>query len=201
MTEMLNVAVTVMFSLWISGTVAVTVNTWGEKDYIPDALRQLTYLTPNWNFFAPHPGQWDYHLLYRDRLADETVTRWTETTELTDTPDRYKWLWNPNLYQTKGLFDMGQELAKEIVDVEEFEDDGPSPPANDEGDGQQQSPDQMESIQTNDHILTTQYLLLLNFVSQRPHPETAVETQFMLMRSSLRDGEPEPLFISNFHEL
>lgn len=196
-----NALISTVFCLWILGTIGVTMNTWTDKDRIPDSLRQLTYLTPNWNFFAPHPGQWDYHLLYRDRHSDGTVTHWTETTELTDTPKRYKWFWNPHLYQTKALFDMGQELTKEIVDVEGFDEDDLEIEADDSGDGeQQQTPDEMETVQSEDHILTTQYLLLLNYVSKKDHGGAA-ETQFMLMRSSLRDNEPAPLFISNFHKL
>lgn len=197
MVDILHALVSVLFSVWILGTVAVTVNTWGEEDHIPDSLRNFSFFTPNWNFFAPHPGQWDYHLLYRDRLADGSVTAWTETTELTNTRDRYKWVWNPNLYRNKGLFDMGQELAKEIVDVEEFEQEIPDS----DDDEEPQSPDQMETIQSKNHILSTQYLLILNYVSARSHHEEARETQFMLMRSSLREGEPDPLFISNFHKL
>ena len=69
-------------------------------------------LVPGWKFFAPNPVQGDYHLLYRDQLADGTVTEWTEVTLF----QRRRWwnvAWNPGKRANKALFDAIQDLSDE----------------------------------------------------------------------------------------
>lgn len=195
----LTVLIGTTFCGWLVATVGVTANAWanedGQDDRFSEMLGSLTFLTPNWNFFAPHPGQYDYHLLYRNKRPDGSVSEWEELTEITETPNRLKWAWNPQLYRAKAMFDIGQDLSKKLAETH--------PPAdadtaqNDDQDGI----DHMQTIQSNDHIVTTQYMLLLNYVSQRAKEEGADKTQFMLMRSSLREEEPAPMFISNFHNV
>ncbi|WP_090303991.1 hypothetical protein [Natronorubrum texcoconense] len=179
--------------LWVLATIGTTVETWSDNSPLSDRLGLLTFLIPNWNFFAPHPGQYDYHLLYRDKLSDGEVTAWTETTELTDTPQRLKWLWNPNLYPSKGLFDAGQELTKRLATPEEPIDIDDEPEESEGGN--------LQPIESDDHLLTIQYMMILNYVSKMDHRDDAEKTQFMLMRSSLRQDDATPMFVSNFHKL
>lgn len=187
------VLVPAVFALWVVATIVVTAETWTDGTPVSDWLGDVTLFVPNWNFFAPHPGQWDYHLLYRDRLADGSVTQWTETTEVTQTRQRLKWTWNPELYKVKGLFDIGQELAKRLTD--------PETDAGEEDDDELAGDKRLRPVESDDHLLSTQYMLILNYVSDEAHDDDATKTQFMLMRSSLRGDDATPMFVSNFHKL
>lgn len=73
-----------------------------------DRLRALDLfgLIPFWNFFAPRPGTWDFHLLYRDQLTDGSITPWRE---ILLTAERRWWhaLWHPHRRLKKALFDAG----------------------------------------------------------------------------------------------
>ena len=62
-------------------------------------------LLPIWTFFAPNPGQTDYHLLYRDKLSDGTVTELREI-EVTETRRWISFLWNPEKHSKKVLSDV-----------------------------------------------------------------------------------------------
>jgi len=71
-------------------------------------------LIPEWRFFAPRPGQHDFHLLYRDRLRDGSITEWTELTPISKRP-WWAFLCNPGKRGKKALLDaviaLGQSLA------------------------------------------------------------------------------------------
>jgi hypothetical protein len=69
-------------------------------------------LVPEWKFFAPNPAQGDYILLYRDQLADGTVTPWTEVA----LAQKRRWwnaAWNPGKRANKALFDAMVEVSSE----------------------------------------------------------------------------------------
>jgi hypothetical protein len=70
-------------------------------------------LVPEWKFFAPEPGRWDYYLVYRDQLMDGSVTEWTEAIVA---GSRTKWnaFWNPTKRGRKALLDATNELAAHI---------------------------------------------------------------------------------------
>ncbi|MFG1945693.1 hypothetical protein [Nonomuraea sp. NPDC048826] len=134
-------------------------------------------LLPDWRFFAPNPGMWDNHLLYRDELDDGTVTPWKE---VLSTSDRF-WLhilWYPDRRDEKALFDLVGQIARTVVDP--------------------------EFTRPRDIQVTTPYLLLLNYVIHRqPHHRHAKNTQFFISRSTGRDDSEQPLalFLSNVHPL
>lgn len=74
----------------------------------------MSFLVPEWKFFAPNPAQGEYHLLFRDQLADGTVTPWTEVTF----PHNRRWwnvVWNPEKRANKALFDAIVSLAGEVI--------------------------------------------------------------------------------------
>ena len=73
----------------------------------------LLALVPEWRFFAPIPGQHDYHVLYRDEFVDGSVTDWTE---LPLVSDRRWWniAWNPGKRGNKALFDAVSEFAVHV---------------------------------------------------------------------------------------
>jgi hypothetical protein len=105
-----NCFVTGIFGSWILLSVLV---------YVPKLqtfIRRWDWfaLIPEWRFFAPNPGQHDYHLLYRDKLRDGSITDWTE---LTPTKERPWWgfVWNPGKRGNKALFDAVATLAKHMT--------------------------------------------------------------------------------------
>src|SRR5438876_11504878 len=66
-------------------------------------------LIPSWRFFAPVPATGDFHLLYRDRLPDGSLSQWKELYF----SETYRWwhmVWNPNRRGKKALFDLTTEL-------------------------------------------------------------------------------------------
>jgi hypothetical protein len=72
-------------------------------------------LIPGWGFFAPNPGRFDFHLLYRDELPVGTVTNWREI-PVTGGRRWHDWLWNPERRLKKVLFDAFTSLSQ----VEKF---------------------------------------------------------------------------------
>ena len=76
-------------------------------------------LLPRWTFFAPHPGIYDYHLLYRECESLETqlgtmemveaakhlVGPWTQVPAICPGSARFM-LWNPQRRVTKTITDI-----------------------------------------------------------------------------------------------
>lgn len=63
----------------------------------------LFELVPAWNFFAPRPGRFDYHLLFRDEVA----AGWTGWREVRLYGERcwFDCLWNRRRRLKKAVFD------------------------------------------------------------------------------------------------
>jgi hypothetical protein len=135
--------------------------------------RDLFGIVPDWRFFAPTPAKLDYHLLYRDRLADGTATDWTEVSV---TPARrwYCCLWNPFRRDRKALFDLTTEIARIAV-----------------YDGARYVPGSVA------------YLALLSYISALPRLPGSIMTQFCLMASDPSEvlKPPEPVIVSDTHWL
>jgi len=107
-------AVAAMFVFWFLLSLLVLV-----PKFRP-AVRQrfLSFLVPEWKFFAPNPAQGEYHLLFRDQLEDGSVTPWTEVTF----PRNRRWwnvAWNPDKRANKALFDAIVGLASEVISSSE----------------------------------------------------------------------------------
>jgi len=185
--------VLVIFSLWTVGTLVSTANGSVRYDLLPGKASKISHFTPNWNFFAPHPGEWDYHLLYRVKRPDESVSDWAELPEVTRTPRRLKWGFNPRVYRMKAIFDLGQTLTSSVANSDDASDR--------DSEVDVDAPHELEAVESKEHVLSIEYLLLLNHVRHNHERDDADGIQFMLMRSSLRSDEPEPLFVSGFHDL
>jgi hypothetical protein len=67
---------------------------------------------PSWSFFAPNPARTDPHLLYRHRLADGTVTDWTEA--FVGRPVWYRFVWNPDRRAEKAISDATSSLQRRV---------------------------------------------------------------------------------------
>ncbi len=140
-----------------------------------DVIRRfdLAGLIPFWSFFAPNPGIWDYHLLYRDQLADGTITDWREI-PLCEPRRWFHAVWNPRRREKKCLFDLTTGLMREAVKADE------------------------RTVQ-----LSVPYLALLVYVTALPRASLSERTQFVLMSSfgTTSDQQPTPMFTSTLHPL
>ena len=67
------------------------------------------HLFPRWNFFAPNPGDRDYHLVVRDRCTDGRVTEWRNVPLYGPRP-WFAWVWHPQKRAPKVLSDAVQAI-------------------------------------------------------------------------------------------
>jgi hypothetical protein len=116
---------------------------------------------------------WNYHLLYRDRLADGTITRWTEV-DIVDPRCPWHAVWNPRRRQKKAFHDLVTQLMRNSLE---------RPP--------------------NELILSVAYLVLLTWVSSFPRTGEATDTQFSIVfgYGTTSDEPPQPAFVSALHPL
>jgi hypothetical protein len=132
-------------------------------------------LIPVWTFFAPNPGMTDYYLLYRDRLLDGSFDNWRKL-ELKPSENSFRLaLWNPTKRKQKALSDMVSTLIRLA------------------------SHRKSEAL-----IVTVPYILILNFITSRPHSLGTNGTQFMVLEHSGFSGAPERsrvLVMSGIHRL
>jgi hypothetical protein len=132
-------------------------------------------LIPVWTFFAPNPGMTDYYLLYRDRLPEGSLDNWRQV-ELKPSENSFRLaLWNPTKKKHKALSDMVSALIR-LAKYREHE----------------------------GLIATVPYILILNFITSRPHSLGADGTQFMVLEHGGFAGEPERsrvLVMSGIHRL
>lgn len=165
--------------IFLAGVFAVwaVVSTAFQFDH--PALRQLSYrdcfgLLPLWTFFAPSPGQTDYHLLYRDQHADGSITELREIS-LGEPRTGVSWVWNPDKRSRKVLADVVQML----LEISPF----------------QKRPTGL--------MLSTPYMLVLHAVMTEPRGPEVAKRQFIIAqtRGFFRDGSPEILLRSPLHRV
>jgi hypothetical protein len=137
-------------------------------------------LLPLWTFFAPNPGQSDYHLIYRDRYQNDNISEWAQIA-LSESRRWYSFFWNPHKRSKKVLSDIASSLIASL------------PAYN----------DSLEGL-----MFTTPYLILLNVVSHQPPVNPLgltgrVERQFLLLETFGFEPQSEPrcLLRSKFHPL
>ena len=132
-------------------------------------------LIPIWTFFAPNPGMTDYYLLYRDRLPDGSFDNWRKV-EFKESENGFRLaLWNPTKRKHKALSDMVSSLIRLA------------------------NRRRSEAL-----IVTVPYILILNFITSRPHSLGTNGTQFMVLEHGGFSGEPERsrvLVLSAIHRL
>lgn len=145
------------------------------KWMLPIIQRDVFHLLPKFTFFAPNPGHTDYHLLYRDSLADTTLTEWIEV-PLAQERTLLAAFWNPQKRFSKSTLDLTQALI--TSGSKSVEDD-------------------------NALILSIPYLLLLNYVTSLARPSMSRARQFVIFQSHgfFPTKEPDLLIRSGLHEL
>lgn len=125
---------------------------------------------PNWSFFAPTPGMYDYHLLYRGVNHSGEVLDWVEALSVKDKRGPFAFIWHPDKKILKTIIDLTQELVRFSVLVND-----------------------------NKQIcLSIPYLHILNYISSLQHESSIKKVQFMILSSSkLFDYNVE--FLSSTH--
>ncbi|MFG2143050.1 hypothetical protein ACGFRG_02465 [Streptomyces sp. NPDC048696] len=143
---------------------------------IGEALRKrvpawFSPLLPSWTFFAPNPATKDKVLMYRDVLANGTVGPLRLVL-----PDG-----GAGGRAGKALFDAAAHLVRRAAQ------------------GWEEEPD----ARTRDArlMISTPYLLLLNRAASAPHDAAAVGFEFVIAHASLRDEDPQVIFVSMVHRL
>jgi len=83
----------------------------------PNPWRRLDplILCPDYRFFAPHPGVYDYHLLVRTRGPDGVNSAWREA-PIHASRRWFNFVWNPYRRERKASFDLALEFGQRHLD-------------------------------------------------------------------------------------
>ena len=104
--SVLGVIGIVVFSVWFLLTIAFQKN--NRLSRLTTRFDRFT-LIPKWSFFTPDPGASNYHLVYRSRDDETTVSPWSE---LNLSPRGVLFpLWNPRKRYREGMIELFQLLA------------------------------------------------------------------------------------------
>lgn len=134
------------------------------------------YLLPVWTFFAPNPGRSDYHLIYRDRRADGSLSEWLQL-PLVEARKPYSFIWNPEKRSKKVLFDTVSNCATGIAPEARFD---------------------LRPV-----VLSISYLTILNAVSHHGATSGITHRQFVVAETTgfHRTGTPRIVLRSEFHSI
>ncbi len=190
------VAISSLFALWLGATIGVSVERWfgPNTERLTRLLGPVRYVIPNWNFFAPRPVRWDYHLVYRDQRADGSLTEWSEVTEISPRSQGRNAFWFPDQYRLKGVAETVQPLIRATKTITT------ETPDKSQTDADPHS-NQWVDLDPEAIHFKSQYLLLLNLISNKDHVGDAVKTQFMLLQSTTDADEADPVFVSSRHKI
>ncbi|MDS1272282.1 hypothetical protein RIF23_18490 [Lipingzhangella sp. LS1_29] len=71
--------------------------------------KDLFFLIPNWRFFAPNPGVYDFHIIYRVR-NDGQISGWRGIDMIANRRSLHT-LWHPKRRREKAVFDIANGVA------------------------------------------------------------------------------------------
>jgi hypothetical protein len=148
-----------------------------DQGYLPARVNYwlnsslLGFMIPRWNFFAPKPGIWDFHLLYRDRAASGITGHWHEMPIRSPRSLRTV-LWNPSRFASKALIDISLDITGNAAGL-----------------------DERPQLLT----ISMPYLALLTCVSTAPGRYSAASTQFLVLMSSIHGTKV--LLVSRYHQI
>lgn len=164
-------------SVMVCLTVLTILNQFGPSRWNIVRGKDHLNLIPIWTFFAPNPGQTDYHLMYRFQNSTGQMSAWIEI-PLAEQRTARSWIWNPEKRSKKVLADI----------VASFIDAGA-----------------MQCEHDTDYLLTLPYLLLLRVVCTHAGTHHSVDevVQFVLAETKgfARSEAPHLLMVSRFHAL
>ncbi|MEU1625581.1 hypothetical protein ABZ746_09685 [Streptomyces sp. NPDC020096] len=176
------VLVAIVLVAWVACTVLASLPKIGKvvRARIP---AWFSPLLPSWTFFAPSPATRDRALFYRD-LLDNGVG-----------PLREVWPQGaPGGRAAKAVADASSHLLELVIAAHDDDDGSRTGRSDDDGRKAGRSRDA-------ELMMSTAYLLLLGRAVAAEHDASAVGVQFVIALTSLRDEEPQVLFISAAHQL
>jgi hypothetical protein len=168
----------VLFGGWFM--LSVIGQIWPRESWIRQ--RSLSWLLPDWRFFAPEPGVEDFVVVYRCTSASDEIGS-LDALPL-HASGAARWLWNPGTRRHKALFDLTDGLRRMAARLIERE------PRN--APHRSGFPDAV--------MLTAPYLVLLNLASARVDSPNGGLVQFGIIRRAWPDHE-ELVFLSRWHAL
>jgi hypothetical protein len=152
----MTIAIATVFAIWLLLSAA---------NQIPAISRRLNgtlnafCVLPALGLFAPEPADVDYHLMWRDRRADGSLTEWSEIEARS--AGWWRGVWNPRGRDRGAMIQIVSALA--ILD-------GAIAPACRNG----------ERV----IVASIPYLVLLNVVMSQPASQSAVARQFAIAETS-----------------
>lgn len=165
-------ALVVIYGLWLLLTMVRGIGQGTlSKLRVP---RVIWALIPNWNLFAPKPGVADYYVMYRDQRGADDPGPWQAAYR----PETRKWshgIWNPNKVQAKAVFDLVQQLARVVMEMEEG--------------GEEKL------------LQSAPYQQLLHFVRHLPRPEAQDQTQFAIIVAEPANKYEATMLVSPYYAL
>ncbi|MGW2597947.1 hypothetical protein [Streptomyces klenkii] len=170
-----SMIVAVLLAAWLAVTVLAALPRigGGVRGRVP---AWFSPLVPSWAFFAPRPATRDQVLMYRDFLANGAFG-----------PLREVWPGGgPGGRAGKAVSDTAGHLLETV---------GKSRRA-----GRAGGPEEAR-LRDARLMISTPYLLLLGRACAAPHDAAAVGLQFAIAFASLREEEPEVVFVSAVHRL
>jgi len=169
-------AVTLIFGIWFLLTILCQFRDTRMSAFIRNTI-DIFGLIPLWTFFAPNPGKSDYHLLYRDKIDEQTNGEWLEV-DITEERSFWSWCWNPEKRDKKILSDVIQNLVSSIP--------------------------YYKSANGYDLLMFSMpYLIVLHAVSHCDCKRPSTQRQFMLAETSgyLQETSPAVILLSVFHQI
>ncbi len=170
----------IIFGVWLVCTVFWQFDRVRKSSKLLRTINILNVL-PIWTFFAPNPGMYDTHILFRDKREDGSLSDWMEV-KLVEERKWYHFLWNPTKRKQKMAVDAISEIKSIKISGEE---------------------NNIAGDELLGHVkLSKGYLLMLNIVfSQARSDRNAVARQFIVLDASHASGERNliPLFYSAYH--
>jgi hypothetical protein len=139
--------------------------------YLPTG--RWTILIPSWSFFAPNPAKSDHALLYRDLYDSGEISPWREVISSQLRHLRTS-VWNPDGRPKKALSDATSSLMRLA---------------------------RRHNGADTSMVLSVPYLLLLNRISCIPSGPGVTNRQFLIVRYSVKQPQPEVVLLSNMHEI
>jgi hypothetical protein len=128
---------------------------------------------PTWTFFAPNPGVNDARVLWREQLADGSISPWHEV--VPPNSSLLRALWNPTKRARKAVTDCGPMVVRLVS-----RNKGSKLP-----------------------MLSLPYLMLVQFISGLPGSPLGIARQFTVINTQGADDRDDShfqlLFISHWH--
>jgi hypothetical protein len=171
MSEVFVPGAATFFAIWLLLTI---MNEFRLSWFNRITRRDTFHLIPRWTFFAPNPPRSDYHLQYRDRLADGVITPWAQIPTLSPR-HLYSFLWNPEKRANKVVRDAVTTLRR-------------------------CTPEDRRNASL--MMWTLPYVLLLNYACSMKASSEALHRQFRVVESDgFESSQQRIIFTSEMHSL